>query len=166
MAPPCCSSPAATAHRVAPRVFIGGYLAASDPETVRRMGVTRIVKMFGDDASYPGGYHRHPGVAYAVFPALDVPWYDIREDAEAALRFVVEGVDAGERVLVHCHAGISRSATVVLLYLMTAYGLGLEPALAYLRDVRSVVNPNAGFMEYLRAADARLAGARRADAAQ
>jgi hypothetical protein len=147
---------AATASRVNAHIYIGGYLAAGDPGFVRRAGITRIVKMFEDDKAYPGGFHRHPGVAYAVYPALDLPGYDIRAAACAALRFIREGVDAGERVLVHCHAGVSRSATVVLLYLMVYHGLGLDEALALLRKARPIVNPNAGFMRHLRATDGRL----------
>lgn len=148
--------PFKTIDRVDENVFIGGYLAASDPGEVRRRGITRIVKMFGDDASYPGGYHRHPGVAYAVFPALDTPEYDIRGDAVEALRFIKRGVDANERVLVHCHAGISRSSTVVLLYLMVYRGLSLDEALRRLTRARPVVAPNKGFMRHLRATDASL----------
>jgi hypothetical protein len=148
--------PFRTIDQVDPNVFIGGYLAASDPGEVRRRGITRIVKMFRDDAEYPGGYHRHPGVTYAVFPTLDTPEYDIRGDAIEALRFIKEGVDANERVLVHCHAGISRSSTVVLLYLMIYQGLGLDEALDYLTRIRPVVAPNKGFMRHLRATDVSL----------
>ena len=148
-----------TAHRVDGEVFIGGYRAAADAGFVRRMGFTRIVKMFADDTSYPGGRHRHPGVRYFVAAAEDLPEYDIRSDAAAAVRFVHEGVAAGERVFVHCHAGISRSATIVLLWLMTRPSgrLDLASALALLRRVRPFVRPNDGFMRHLRATDQRIA---------
>ncbi len=56
----------------------------------------------------------------------------------------------------NCHAGISRSATAVLLYLMIQYSLPLDDALAKLRQIRPCVNPNAGFMSCLRATDAKL----------
>jgi hypothetical protein len=148
-----------TAHHVDAGVFIGGYRAAADRDFVRSLGVTRIVKMFADDESYPGGYHRHPGVQYFVAGAEDRPGYDIRADAVGGVRAVQAGVAAGERVLVHCHAGISRSATVVLLWLMTrADGRRtLDAALGTLRSVRPFVRPNAGFMRHLRATEARIA---------
>lgn len=148
--------PFETADQVDANIFIGGYIAASDPNYIRRTGITRIVKMFGDTNEYPGGYHRHRGVAYAVFPALDAPDYDIRRDAIGALRFIKEGLDADERILVHCHAGVSRSGTVVLLYLMILRGYELDTALAFLRSVRPVVRPNDGFMRFLRATDISL----------
>lgn len=145
-----------TANQVDENVFIGGYLAANDPDLIRRACITRIVKMFSDDPSYPGGYHRHRDVQYAVFPTLDSPDYDIRGEAVDALQFIKEGIDANERILVHCHAGISRSSTIVLLHLMFHRGFDLDGALEHLKTVRPVVNPNEGFMRRLRATDAAL----------
>lgn len=147
---------AGSAHRVDSNVYIGGFLIAADPGFVQGAGINRIVKLFADDSSYPGGYHRHAGVKYLVVAAEDSPDYDIRPGAFAALRFIQDGIRANEQILVHCHAGISRSATVVLLHLMVNRGYNLKTAFARLRLVRPVVNPNSGFMEHLRATDARI----------
>ena len=149
---------AGTAHRVDSHIFISGYLIASDPDFVCRNGITRIVKMFADDGSYQGGVHRHDGVKYLVVPADDTPSYDIRGGAEAAIRFIQEGIRRDEKILVHCHAGISRSSTVVLLHLMINQGMPLDAALSHLRRIRPIVNPNSGFMRHLRATDARIRG--------
>jgi hypothetical protein len=143
---------AGTANRVDLNVYIGGYLAAADAGFVHGAGITRIVQMCPDGP----GICRHPGVRYLVVPVDDVPDCDIRAGADAALRFIREGIRGGERVLVHCHAGVSRSATVVLLHLMVHRGHSLDTALGRLRLVRSFANPNPGFMAHLRATDARI----------
>lgn len=145
-----------TATRVDNHVFIGGYLAASDPRFIRRAGIQRIVKMFPDDPSYPGGFHRHPGVEYFVADAEDVPGYDMRRPAFEAVKFIQQGIQAGKKILVHCHAGISRSSTVVLLHLMVNRGYPLSTALARLKSLRPQVQPNVGFMEFLKATDAKM----------
>ncbi len=147
---------AGTASQVDSNVYIGGYIVAADPLFVKRAGITRIVKMFADTDAYPGGNTRLPGVKYLVIPAQDTPEYDIRAAAFAALRFIQEGIRNNEIVLVHCHAGVSRSATVVLLYLMVERGYSLDMAFSRLRMVRDFVRPNSGFMRHLRATDARL----------
>jgi len=51
----------------------------------------------------------------------------------------------GINVLVHCEAGVSRSATVVISYVMAAHDLRFKDALKYVRTRRFFVNPNAGF---------------------
>jgi hypothetical protein len=47
---------------------------------------------------------------------------------------------------VACAAGISRSATLVLAYLMKREGLSLPVACTLVRSVRPIVQPNHGFM--------------------
>lgn len=42
-------------------------------------------------------------------------------------------------VLVHCQAGMSRSATITAAYLMKVLGLGVEEALEMIRKVRPVI---------------------------
>ena len=152
-----------SAARVDTNVYISGYLIAADPDFIRRNGINRIVKLIADDSSYHGGYHRHPDVKYLVIAADDTPSYDIRAGADSALRFIQEGIANNERILVHCHAGISRSATVVLLHLMINRGYTLEFAFMRLRMARPFVNPNPGFMRHLLATDARIKSLRVAD---
>jgi len=57
-------------------------------------------------------------------------------------------------VLVHCAAGVSRSATVVLGYLMSRHNYTLAAALEHLKAVRPWVAPNLGFMQQLAAYEA------------
>eukprot|EP00759_Apiculatamorpha_spiralis_P056310 PhF_6_TR7995/c1_g2_i1/m.12296 len=45
--------------------------------------------------------------------------------------------------------GISRSATIVIAYLMTHKGMSIADALHYTQQKRSVVSPNYGFMQCL-----------------
>lgn len=59
-------------------------------------------------------------------------------------------------MLVHCARGISRSATLVLAYLMLREGLTLVEALEAVRRHRNIL-PNAGFLNQLRQLDTSLA---------
>lgn len=59
------------------------------------------------------------------------------------------------KVLVHCARGVSRSATLVLAYLMIYKRLTVAEAIKTVWGYRNIL-PNAGFLEQLRDLDARL----------
>lgn len=52
-------------------------------------------------------------------------------------------------MLVHCHAGRSRSATICLAYLMRTLNLSLDNAFEHVRSRREVIDPNLNFMRQL-----------------
>ncbi|KAL3313108.1 Dual specificity protein phosphatase 16 [Cichlidogyrus casuarinus] len=54
------------------------------------------------------------------------------------------------RVLVHCHAGISRSPTIAVAYLMRLLKLPMSDAFKYISDSREGVSPNFNFMGQLK----------------
>lgn len=52
-------------------------------------------------------------------------------------------------VLIHCLAGMSRSVTVAVAYIMTCSNLNWKEALKVVRAGRAVANPNLGFQTQL-----------------
>jgi protein-tyrosine phosphatase len=144
-----------TTTRVDENVHIGGYLAAADPAYVEARGYTHILKLFPDDPSYRGGTHRHPGVQYKVVDADDLPDYPLDRHFAECLQFIQKAIRENGQVLVHCHAGVSRSSTIVILHLMINTGLPLSAAYARLKAARPVINPNPGFWDLLVGIDRR-----------
>lgn len=66
-----------------------------------------------------------------------------------AVRFIHEWRQKEEAVYVHCRAGVSRSATIVLSYLIAKLHYSLHDAFFLVRSRRSIITPNLGFMEQL-----------------
>lgn len=65
-----------------------------------------------------------------------------------SFEFIKSGMRFGN-VLVQGNLGISRSAAIVLAFLMNHLGWNLEKAFWVLKVRRSIVNPNEGFMKAL-----------------
>jgi protein-tyrosine phosphatase len=60
-----------------------------------------------------------------------------------------EWLITGERVLVHCAAGVSRSTSCVLAYLILYQKIPIAIAYAFVKMKRSCVRPNPGFIRTL-----------------
>mgnify|MGYP002384450751 CR=1 FL=1 len=52
--------------------------------------------------------------------------------------------------ILYSHAGVSRSATLVLAYLMTIGDYDVEKALQIVKGARGYIQPNPGFLSQLR----------------
>lgn len=84
---------------------------------------------------------------------IDLNWYDspvqnINENAILIhlVKMMDTYISCGKQVLVNCFAGISRSATIVIAYLMYKNKWGLEDAVSFVRTKRYFINPNYGFL--------------------
>ena len=53
-------------------------------------------------------------------------------------------------ILVHCAAGVSRSASFTIAYLMRKKGMGFEEAHKLVKEKRKIIRPNSYFVEQLR----------------
>ena len=71
--------------------------------------------------------------------------------------FIRGAIEGGGQVLVHCFAGVSRSASVVIAYLMRYHNMTYSQACAHVRDRRPWINPNPGFVNQLKRYETWLA---------
>jgi len=86
-------------------------------------------------------------------PNIKIYTYNLQDtyDCDISLYFDEIGalIESEKTVLVNCAAGISRSSTIVIAYLMKYHGLKLKEALVGVRDKRNIICPNKRFLKYL-----------------
>ncbi|KAG9454873.1 hypothetical protein H6P81_007777 [Aristolochia fimbriata] len=82
-------------------------------------------------------------------PLRDMENENLLDYLDVCLNFIEKSREEGS-VLVHCFAGVSRSAAVITAYLMRTEQLSLEDALESLRLRCESVCPNDGFLEQLK----------------
>ncbi len=88
----------------------------------------------------------------------DDPNYIRDEVIHPALKFIQERLDAGDKVLVACNAGISRSPSIVLMYLrhINDLPMGSHHGIAQFKKLYPKYNPNTGMLHYVRSSYSRL----------
>ncbi|KAL4425354.1 hypothetical protein ABPG75_009370 [Micractinium tetrahymenae] len=134
--------------RIAEGLFIGGAGAARNLKALRKRGITAIVNAA---PSVPCHFKDCPEdeFTYLALPLFDDPDADLAPHIEAANAFISAARARGAGVLVHCYAGQSRSAALVMAFLMASQGLGMMEAWAATRAARPCAQPNAGFLRQL-----------------
>lgn len=66
-----------------------------------------------------------------------------------AIAFIKAAIQKGGNVFVHCYAGVSRSASTIIAFLMMEKKMGFIEAANYVRKQRPVIFPNIGFQRQL-----------------
>nr|XP_046235212.1 dual specificity protein phosphatase 16 [Scatophagus argus] len=72
-----------------------------------------------------------------------LPWLD------RSVEFIEKAKASNARVLVHCLAGISRSATIAIAYIMKRMDLSLDEAYRFVKEKRPTISPNFNFLGQL-----------------
>ena len=75
--------------------------------------------------------------------------FDLEDYFDEATKFLHDSLSV-TNTLVHCMAGISRSTTLLIAYLIRYRGMKSDDALNLVRSRRSIVNPNPGFWSQLK----------------
>ncbi|KAG9101379.1 hypothetical protein FRC06_003075 [Ceratobasidium sp. 370] len=82
-------------------------------------------------------------------PLDDTEEQDVLSYLPATIAFIQSALSSGDGVLIHCMAGMSRSATIAAAYIMHSQGLDPTGALDLIREVRPVIQPNPAFLHQL-----------------
>lgn len=131
-------------------LYIGGLYALYQTDLIKAAGITHVLSVVDYE---PGLDKPHlSGLKKLHIWAQDDPNEDLLQWFERTSAFIKEGLEGeqGGAVFVHCAMGKSRSATVVVAFLMARYGVGAEEGMRWVEEGRAVCDPNSGFKEQLR----------------
>lgn len=81
---------------------------------------------------------------------LDTPEFNIEENLVRCTAYIRKIKFCNGRVLVHCNAGVSRAPSVVIAYLMYEHLYDYQQAYAFVKERRSFIRPNDGFVKQLK----------------
>lgn len=146
------------ATQVLTHLYLGNMKDAANTAVLARLNIRYILNV----TAKPASYHIPPGFHYKHLEAADNGIQNLRQFFEEAFEFIDAAQQAGTGVLVHCQAGISRSPTIAVAYLMKNRSIPMAEAYKFVKTKRSIISPNLNFMgqlwefeQVLRAAEAK-----------
>ncbi|XP_010218281.1 PREDICTED: dual specificity protein phosphatase 1-like, partial [Tinamus guttatus] len=129
---------------ILPFLYLGSAYHASRKDMLDALGITALINV---SANCPNHFEGH--YQYKSIPVEDNHKADISSWFNEAIDFIDSVKNDGGRVFVHCQAGISRSATICLAYLMRTNRVKLDEAFEFVKQRRSIISPNFSFMGQL-----------------
>jgi hypothetical protein len=99
-----------------PFLYLGSQESAK-PQHLISSRITTIVRLTTPGFEFPYTLS-HPSMTYHDFFVDDTPQQRISNLFPSIFKIIEEAKSKGERVLVHCQAGMSRSASIVIAYIL------------------------------------------------
>ncbi|XP_015226377.1 PREDICTED: dual specificity protein phosphatase 18-like [Cyprinodon variegatus] len=130
--------------RVTDHLFLSNGRAAKDCSQVTGSGITCIINATETRSSSPPGVEE-----YIHIPVSDSPLSSLRDHFDQVADKIQSIAESRGRTLVHCNAGVSRSAALCLAFLIKHRGMSLLEAHRMLRRCRPIIRPNPGFWKQL-----------------
>ena len=130
---------------VATGLYVGDEAAAAALTDLQEAGVTHVLNC----TAKPNALEGQAGAPMFLQLGLMDNTSDLPRMPSAmatGVDFIANAISNGGTVLVHCHRGISRSATLAIAYLVRAMQQPAEQVFEMVHACRPIIDPNLGYM--------------------
>lgn len=132
------------ADEIMDSIYLGSINSAYDLDQLKKLGITHILSVIsGFEAPFPNNFK------YLIINALDTENTNLFNIFNETNEFIDNAIDYGNKVLIHCKAGRSRSVCILAAYLINKYGMDVDNVLQFIKSKRNIIEPNAGFIKQL-----------------
>lgn len=129
-------------NKITDGIFLGNREAGTDFQKLKDLGIVRVLRI--GTCKEIKQYAKHKGLEYMDLIFDDTDNTDLIPHLDKAIPFIRKG-----NVLVHCFAGLSRSSSILIGYLMKEKGMGYLSAYYLVKSKRPCITPNMGFVNQL-----------------
>ena len=130
-------------NEITPNLYLGNIASAENKSKLKELNIKKVLTIMNYGAP---SYIEEDNIIQKVISISDNCIENIIKHFGECLNFI----KGDEKVLVHCMAGASRSATIVIAYLMWSQKKSLHECLNFVKEKRFNVFPNPSFLYQLK----------------
>ena len=127
--------------QITANIYLGNLFDAQNIQKLLKLGIKKVLSLITDTQllKYPDE------IEHKLIKIEDYPKENIIQYFYECLLFI----DDNKKVLVHCVAGASRSATIIVAFIMWKNQLEYSEAIKLVEQIRPIICPNYGFIRQL-----------------
>ena len=131
-------------------LFLGRISDALATENLKRLNILRVLSLADLDGKIKAKYKAETQIVIRKYEQVhDSDDQDLYQYFEDSYEFIMSAFKQRSNILVHCAAGVSRSATIVIAFLMRHRSLSVEDSCRIVKEARPCICPNVGFLTQL-----------------
>ena len=124
-------------------LYLGNYNDYIDGEKLKSIGITHVINVCPERKRV-----EIPGITYYYVNILDLPTADITSVINRVIPTidVIRSVNPNAKFMINCAMGMSRSASLVIAYIMYSRTMNFHDSWNYVQSRRYIALPNVGFL--------------------
>uniref|UniRef100_A0A1I7TT03 protein-tyrosine-phosphatase n=1 Tax=Caenorhabditis tropicalis TaxID=1561998 RepID=A0A1I7TT03_9PELO len=144
---PCLSQPTGDGITlITPNIYLGSQMDSLDETMLKALDISVVINL---SMSCPRSVCIKEEKNFLRIPVNDSYQEKLSPYFPMAFEFLEKCRKAGKKCLIHCLAGISRSPTLCISYIMRYLKMGSDDAYRYVKERRPSISPNFNFMGQL-----------------
>lgn len=147
------TTPPNTATEITKKILLGSEQDAKSVHLYKDGAITQVLSIMSCD-QFELPREVRSNVKHLHIKLNDTSGDDILQHFQQAISFIKSNKSGS--TLIHCRAGISRSSTIVMAFLMYSNNWSLNQAFTFVKDKRKCVAPNFGFLGQLQKFEEQL----------
>lgn len=124
-------------------LYFGSQDAAADLSILKSLEISHILSL---GVFVP----KYEGYIYKSIDMYDLPNFELSPIINECIHYIENVHNSGKRIFIHCNAGISRSPSVVIAFVMKYLKINFDKAFEYVKKTRPAIKPNDGFILQLK----------------
>ena len=135
-----------SANEILPNIYVGNHASALSKKFLLSNNISHILNC---GINLINLFEKENKFKYLKIPLYDFEYQDLEDYVNKTNKFIEEGSNNGNKILIHCGEGVSRSVAICLMYMIIVQKYTFSEALKIMNQKRPCSKPNKGFIKQL-----------------
>lgn len=127
-------------------IYLSGFTGASNKSLFDKYNIKSVINCSKNISNY----FEDNNIVYLRVPIDDISGQHIENYFSTTFDFIDLSIRNNKNILVHCHAGMSRSVTILIAYFMKKNNWDYNTSYNFIKSKRTIANPNNDFINSLK----------------